>query len=60
MFVDIILVKLSRDFTRPLGISRGLKDLLHVLNAIVSPMKEDLCYCFHSILFYFCFVLLRD
>jgi hypothetical protein len=56
MFVGIILVKPSRDFTRPLGMPRGLKGLLHMPNAIVSPTKEDLCYCFHFILFYFiCF-----
>jgi hypothetical protein len=54
MFVGIIPVKLSRDFTRPLGMPRGLKGLLHALNAIVSPTTEDLCYCFH---FIFCFVL---
>jgi hypothetical protein len=53
MFVGIIHVKLSRDFTHPLG-PRGLKGLLHMLNAIVSPTKEDLCYCFHFI-FLFCF-----
>jgi hypothetical protein len=54
MFVGIIPVKPSRDFTRPLGMPRGLKGLLHVLNAIVSPTTEDLCYCFHFI-FLFCF-----
>jgi hypothetical protein len=57
MFVGIILVKPSRDFTRPLGMSRGLKSLLHMLNAIVFPTKEYLCYCFHFISFFvlFCF-----
>jgi hypothetical protein len=55
MFVGIIPVKFSRDFNHPIGMPRGLKGLLHMLNAIVFPMKEDLCYCFH-----FCFVLLRD
>jgi hypothetical protein len=54
MFVGIIPVKPSRDFTRPLGMPRGLKGLLHMLNAIVSRTKEDLCYCFHFI-FLFCF-----
>jgi hypothetical protein len=54
MFVDIIHVKPSQDFTRSLGMLRGLKGLLHMLNAIVSPTKDDLCYCFHFIfLFYF-------
>jgi hypothetical protein len=57
MFVGIIPVKPSRDFTRPLRMPSGLKGLLHVLNAIVSPTTEDLYYCFH---FIFCFVLLRD
>jgi hypothetical protein len=42
MFVGIIPGKPSRDFTRPLGSHRGLKGLLHMLNAIISPMKEDL------------------
>jgi hypothetical protein len=63
MFVGIIPGKLSRDFTRPLGSPRGLKGLLHTLNAIVSPTKEnaivsptkeDLCF---KLSFYvvFCF-----
>jgi hypothetical protein len=33
--------KLSRDFTRTLGRPRGLKGLLHMLNAIVFPTKEE-------------------
>jgi hypothetical protein len=41
MFVSIILGKPSRDFTRPLGSPKGLKGLLHMLSAIVSPTKED-------------------
>jgi hypothetical protein len=57
MFVGIILVKPSRDFIRPLRMPKGLKGLLHMLNAIVFFMKEDLCYCFH---FIFHFVLLKD
>jgi hypothetical protein len=57
MFVGIIPVKPSRDFTRPLGMLRDLKGLLHMLNAIVSSTKEDLCYCFQVI---FCFILLKD
>jgi hypothetical protein len=40
MFTGIISGKPSRDFTRPLGSHRGLKGLLHTLNAIVHPMKE--------------------
>jgi hypothetical protein len=52
--VGVIPGKPSRDFTRPLGMPRGLEGLLHMLNAIVSPMKGDLCFlfllCFH---FYF-------
>jgi len=51
-FVGIISGKPSRDFNRPLGSPMGLKDLLHTLNTIVSPTKEDLC----SVLwFYFSF-----
>jgi len=41
MFVGIIPDKLSRDFTRPLGSPRGLKGLLHTLNAIVFPATEE-------------------
>jgi hypothetical protein len=55
MFVGIIHVKPSQYFTHHLEMPRGLKGLLHALNAIVSPMTEDLCYCFHFI-FLFCFV----
>jgi ABC-type proline/glycine betaine transport system permease subunit len=44
VFVGITSVKPSRDFTRPLGMPKGLKGLLHTLNAIVSPTKEDLCF----------------
>jgi hypothetical protein len=44
MFVGIISGKPSRDFTRPLGSFRGLKDLLYRLNAIVSPTTADLCF----------------
>jgi hypothetical protein len=36
MFVCIIASKPSRDFTRPLGMPKGLKGLLHMLNVIVS------------------------
>jgi hypothetical protein len=54
MFVGIILDKPSRDFTRPLGSPRGLKGLLHMLNAIVSSAKEVLYF---KLSFYvlFCF-----
>jgi hypothetical protein len=41
MFVGIISRKPSRDFTRPLGSSKGLKGLLHTLNTIVFPTKEE-------------------
>jgi hypothetical protein len=41
MFVGIIHGKLSRDFTRPLGCPRGLKGLLHTLNAIMFPATEE-------------------
>jgi hypothetical protein len=49
--VGIITGKPSRDFTHPLKVLRGLKGLLHMLNAIISPTKADLCFlfllCFH-------------
>jgi hypothetical protein len=48
--VGIIAGKPSRDFTRPLGMPRGSKGLLHMLNATVSPTKADLCF-----LFFMCF-----
>jgi hypothetical protein len=41
MFVGNISVKPSRDFTRPLGMPRGLKGLLHVLNATVFPTTKE-------------------
>jgi hypothetical protein len=44
MFVGIIFGKPSRDFTRSLESPRGLKGLLHMLNAIVPPTKADLCF----------------
>jgi hypothetical protein len=50
MFVGIISGKLSRDFTRPLGSPRGLKGLLHMLNAIVSSTTANLCF-----MLWFCF-----
>jgi hypothetical protein len=54
MFVGIIPEKSSRDFTRPLGSPRGLKGLLHTLNAIFYPTKADLCF-FLWFYFSFCF-----
>ena len=36
-FVGIFTWKPLRDLTRPLGSPRGLKGLLHMLNAIVIP-----------------------
>jgi hypothetical protein len=42
VFVGITSISPSRDFTRPIGMPRGLKGLLHMLNAIVFPMKEEL------------------
>jgi hypothetical protein len=44
MFVGVIAGKPSRDFTRRLEMPRGLKGLLHTLNAIVSPTTVDLCF----------------
>jgi hypothetical protein len=52
--MGVIPRKPSRDFTRPLGMPRGLKGLLHMLNAIVSPTKADLYFLF-LLCFYFCF-----
>jgi hypothetical protein len=42
MFVGSITVKSSRDFTHPLGMPKGLKGLLRVLNAIMFLTKQDL------------------
>jgi hypothetical protein len=50
MFVGVIANKLTQDFTRLLGMPRGLKGLLHMLNIIVSPTTVDLCF-----LLSFCF-----
>jgi hypothetical protein len=58
MFVGIIPNKPSRDFTRPLWRPRGLKGLLHTLNAIVFPATEDveflLCLIFLLFLVFHC------
>jgi hypothetical protein len=54
MFLGIIPGKPSRDFTRPLGSPRSLKDLLHTLNEIISPTKENLSFML-SFYFLFCF-----
>jgi hypothetical protein len=53
--VGAIPGKPPQDFTHPLRMPRGLKDMLHMLNAIVSPTKADLCLLF-SLYFHFCFV----
>jgi hypothetical protein len=39
--MGIIHGKPSRDFTRPLGSPRGLKGLLHTLNATKFPVTEE-------------------
>jgi hypothetical protein len=54
MFMGVIAGKLSRDFTRPLEMLRGLKGLLHTLNVIISPTTVDLCFLL-SFCFSFCF-----
>jgi hypothetical protein len=41
LFVGIIHGKPSRNFIRPLGSLRGLKGLLHTLNAIVFPATDE-------------------
>jgi hypothetical protein len=53
--VGVIPGKPSRDFTRPLGIPRGLKGLLHMPNAIVSPTKVDFMFLVFYLCFHFCF-----
>jgi hypothetical protein len=58
LFVGINSGKPLRDFTRPLGSPKGLKGLLHTLNAIVHPTKKGFIFLFLS--FISCFVLLRD
>jgi hypothetical protein len=52
--MGVIPGKPSRNFTHPLRMPRGLKGLLHTLNAIVSFTKVDLCFLF-SLCFHFCF-----
>ena len=52
--MGIIAGKPSRDFTCPLGMPSGLKGLLHMLNAIISPTIADLCFMF-LLYFHFCF-----
>jgi hypothetical protein len=44
MFMGIIAGKSSQDFTHPLGMPMGLKGLLHILNAIISPTTTDLYF----------------
>jgi hypothetical protein len=44
LFVGIIAGKPSRDFIHSLGMPRGLKGLLHILNAIISPTKVNICF----------------
>jgi hypothetical protein len=51
--VGIIAGKPSQDFTHPLGMPRGLKGLLHILNAIVFTTKANLCFLF-LLCFLFC------
>jgi hypothetical protein len=57
MFVGIIPDKSSQDSTRPLESPRGLKGLLHMLNAIVHPTKGFILLFFSFISY---FVLLKD
>jgi hypothetical protein len=60
MFVGIILVKPSRDFICPLRMPKGLKGLLHMLNAIVffheRGLANHLFMLLLSFYFSFCFV----
>jgi hypothetical protein len=57
MFVGIIPGKPSRDFTRPLGSPRGLKGLLHTLNAIVHLTKEGFIFFIFQFYFLFCIIM---
>ena len=41
----VVYAKYNR-FTLPLGMPRGLKGLLHMLNTIVSLMTTNLCFLF--------------
>jgi hypothetical protein len=42
--MGVIVGKPSRNFTHPLGMPRGLKGLLHMLNAIISLTKVDFMF----------------
>jgi len=53
IFVGIISAIPSQSFTRPLGSPRGLKGLLHMLNAIVSPTIVDYVSCFDFVFILF-------
>ena len=52
--MGIIASKPSQDFSHPLGMPKGLKGLLYMLNATVSPTTADLCFLF-LLCFSFCF-----
>ena len=58
MFVGIISVKPSQDFTRPLRMPKGLKGLLNMLNVTVHHTNEGFILLLFS--FICCFVLLID
>ena len=55
-FCGYIHYRPSRDLTRPLGLPRGLKGLLHMLNAIVTPTKRSIGLLCR----FFLFVFLED
>ena len=57
MFVGIIFENPHETITRPLGVTLGFKTLLHMVNAIVYPVKEDVV---SYILFLVLFPLLED
>jgi hypothetical protein len=54
MFVGIIPGKPSRDFTRPLGSSRGLKGLLNMLNARLSHERGRMFHALNLFFVLFC------
>ena len=55
MFVGIISENPHETKTRPLGVTYRFKVLLHMVNAIIYPTKEDVSSCIYFI-HYFSFV----
>ena len=53
MFMGIISGNPHETTTRPLGVTQGFKALLHMVNAIVYPAKEDVVSCILILVFVF-------